>query len=260
MVAKSGTRTTTLWQLPFWIKGESYCLLTYGDSDRKHTNFVRRVFLSLELIFVKTRGEVDNPFSLALADLINKYSGAKPLMKALNTVGVTYSNNKYRIMRTKLIEKNTNLQEKLPFPNVDLNIYHMLTIDNFDSNTPGGDHPGFHSLGPLYNQPNANVMMPASMKDVGHDQPQPSAPVQEESSDKRDRTQISIPREAEKHYLPLGQRKTVILGVGREVFELSAECKLKIDDHKNRALVLTCFKAEGGHNCKQNPSIKGSLK
>ena len=87
-----------------YANGEIPCLETYHkESQRSHALFVRRVCLSIELIFVRVRGELCNPLSFMITDIVNKYSGSVILLQALNqTTNITYSHDTY--MRLRYIE------------------------------------------------------------------------------------------------------------------------------------------------------------
>ena len=153
---------------------------------------MKRVFYTLQLIFIKSRGTLLNPFTLAMTDLLNKYSGSKPLQNAMNSCGVSYSYDTYRRIRAKMINQEVEIGGDFPFPKFDPSIFHFLTIgellflyvnykvilfnefdlyllvlqlpqyicviplflDNYDANMPSSNLPGFHTLGSLHNTPN----------------------------------------------------------------------------------------------------------
>ena len=64
-------------RLQEYVNGEIHLLETYKSEDQNsHRLFVRRICLSLELIFVRVRGELCNPMSFIITDIVNKYSGS----------------------------------------------------------------------------------------------------------------------------------------------------------------------------------------
>lgn len=138
-----------------YLTGKQYCLETYNPSEqRSHTTFVRRVFLCLELIYCKVRGRLVNPLSLQISDIVNKYSGSVPLVHALNTLGVTYSDTQYKRIRAQLITQDSSLDERFPLPDINPRLFNYLSIDNYDANKPYSDSPGIHVLGTGLNVPN----------------------------------------------------------------------------------------------------------
>ena len=130
-------------KLRCWLNGEEKCMVTYQDNARGHALFMRRIFLTLgilksyknfveqfclELIFVNVRGNLMNPLSMSISDLVNKYSGSVPLYNTLNTMGVTYSYHTYRRIRAQLIQQEVSIHETFPMPSFDPNVFHFLTI------------------------------------------------------------------------------------------------------------------------------------
>ena len=56
--------------LPAYLSGELHIMEIYNqESPKSHSLFVKRIFLSIELIFLRVRGKLCNPFSLCIADL-----------------------------------------------------------------------------------------------------------------------------------------------------------------------------------------------
>ena len=98
------------------------------------------------------------------------------MFQALNTVTCTYSYSTYCELRTAIIKKNCNIDERFPFPiSFDPETFHILSIDNYDQNFPSGDREAFHSLGTMLNIPKPSVKTPLSMApDI--QLPLPSAP------------------------------------------------------------------------------------
>ena len=84
-----------------YLRGEIFMLDTYDATNKdSHKNFVRRVFLSIELIFLQVRGALTNPLSFMITDLITKHSGGSvTLLKTLNHIGVAYSFDTYKRLR-----------------------------------------------------------------------------------------------------------------------------------------------------------------
>ena len=56
--------------LPRYIRGEIPCMDVYDS--QKHTTFVRRVFLCIELMFLRVRGRLMNPLSFQVCSVGNK--------------------------------------------------------------------------------------------------------------------------------------------------------------------------------------------
>ena len=70
-------------------------------------------------------------------------SGSKPLFESLNTIGVTYSYDHYRKLRTQLINQEIDVEgSTFPFPKFDPSNFHVITIDNYDANKPSSENPG----------------------------------------------------------------------------------------------------------------------
>ena len=49
--------------LPRYLRGELPCMDVYSGTPQKHTTFVRRIFLCIELMFLRVRGKMMNPLS-----------------------------------------------------------------------------------------------------------------------------------------------------------------------------------------------------
>ena len=56
--------------LPRYIRGEIPCMEVYSGSQQKHTTFVRRIFLAIELMFLRVRGRMMNPLSFQVIHII----------------------------------------------------------------------------------------------------------------------------------------------------------------------------------------------
>ena len=244
-------------QMQMWLSGYTYILENYDPkSKNSHRNFVRRVFLSLELIFVAVRGNLLNPMSMSISDLINKYSGSTKLVQALNSLGIGYSDTTYRYLRTKMIEQEVCLEEKMPFPLFFRpHTFFYLTIDNYDANMPHGAHGSIHTLGSLLNVPRCDIKLPDSMKHPG-EEVLPSAPLPE----KRDRRgQIQFPQTEEQEFLPVS-RGNLIYDIEDSDFFLSKDCKLKIRQLNETTLGMCCAKnfSKESHACK--PTLRVIMK
>ena len=100
-------------RLSHYLNGDLPLLETYkSENQRSHALFVRRVCLALEFIFVRVRGQLCNPLSFMITDIVNKYSGSVVLLQALNnTTNITYSYDTYKRLRlvNKFAFNHTNI-------------------------------------------------------------------------------------------------------------------------------------------------------
>lgn len=246
-------------QLPFWLNGHSYILERYNPQNiNSHRTFVRRVFLSIELIFIAVRGDLLNPMSMCLSDLINKYSGSTNLTRALNNLGLCYSDSVYRTLRTQMIEQEVCLDEKMPMPlSFRPHTYHYLSIDNYDQNMPHGVNGSIHTLGTLLNVPNIDIKLPNSMKLEG---PEilPTAP--ETDGERQRRSQIRVPLTEPQDFIPAPNRGNLIYNIQDSDFFISEDCKVKIRQQNENTLAMCCAKtfSKESHTCK--PTLRVIMK
>ena len=178
------------------------------------------------------------------------------MFQALNTVTCTYSYSTYCELRTAIIKKNCNIDERFPFPiSFDPETFHILSIDNYDQNFPSGDREAFHSLGTMLNIPKPSVKTPLSMApDI--QLPLPSAPDPPEI-DRRRNMQISFPSIDPVEYPSRRGNPSLILDTKLEDMIISEECELKVKEHNEKTMMLVCAKE---HCCESKPSLKMVVK
>ena len=86
--------------LPRWLNGEIHLLETYkSDSKSSHRVLVQRVFLCVELMLISARGQLMNPLTLQISDLLNKHSGSVKLTQSLNNLGRVLANFIIRVFK-----------------------------------------------------------------------------------------------------------------------------------------------------------------
>ena len=188
----------------------------------------------------------------------DKIIGSIPLFQALNTVTATYSYSVYCQLRTAIIQKNCNIEDRFPFPiSFDPEIFHILTIDNYDQNFPSGPREAFHSLGTMLNVPKPSIKTPSSMT-IDTFPIQPTAPHHSVDDQRTIRpTQITVPRIDPVEYPSRKGKPSLILDTQLEDLLISEECELKIQKHNEMTMMLVCVKE---HCCESKPSLKMILK
>ena len=112
----------------------------------------------------------------------------------------------------------------------------------------------FHSMGTMLNVPKPSVRTPASMAPSSVPHSGPSAPGIESGVRSR---QITVPRLDPVEYAPSRRKPNLILDTKREDFIISNDCEIKVKNHNEMTMILSCVKE---HYCDSKPSLKMFLK